>query len=159
MVTWLSTCFPDCWFCKNLLMLRRVRLFPLFFPFHLADLWNALQVFNEPKWKMEIIVQYFQKYIAKVSGLSIFATNPNNFQIIIKGCKFMTSSMVGSFSLMFACCFQNEVLEIPLNFQVFLSVGLSPFIASFSSILQWFLNAAICTSPLKPKNEAHLYLS
>ncbi|KAH7841287.1 hypothetical protein Vadar_027943 [Vaccinium darrowii] len=25
------------------------------------------QVFNEPKWKMEIIVQYFQKYIAKPS--------------------------------------------------------------------------------------------
>lgn len=28
---------------------------------------DALQVFNEPKWKLEVVVQYLWKYIGKVS--------------------------------------------------------------------------------------------
>jgi hypothetical protein len=28
---------------------------------------DGFQVFSEPKWKLEIILQYFWKYIAKVS--------------------------------------------------------------------------------------------
>lgn len=30
---------------------------------------GGLQVFNEPKWKLEIALQYFWKYISKVSEL------------------------------------------------------------------------------------------
>jgi hypothetical protein len=33
---------------------------------------DGLQVFNEPKWKLEIILQYFWKYTAKVTKLPDF---------------------------------------------------------------------------------------
>ena len=34
---------------------------------HSANFENALQVFNEPKWKLEVVEQYFWKYMGKVS--------------------------------------------------------------------------------------------
>lgn len=30
---------------------------------------NVFQVFNQPKWKLEIVVQYFSKYTTKASQL------------------------------------------------------------------------------------------
>lgn len=103
-------------------------------PFPLADLWNVLQVFNEPQWKMEILLQYFQKYIAKVSGLLIFHNKPMQFQITTKGSRFVMSSRLGSFSMMFSCCFQSEVLENPLEFEFRRVESSAPFIVSSSFI-------------------------
>ncbi|KAF7150539.1 hypothetical protein RHSIM_Rhsim02G0153000 [Rhododendron simsii] len=92
------------------------------------------QVFNEPQWKMEILLQYFQKYIAKVSDLLIFHNKPMQIQITTKGSRFVMSSRLGSFSMMFSCCFQSEVLENPLEFEFRRMESYAPFIVSSSFI-------------------------
>lgn len=44
--------------------------YSLFFIFNQYD--DYVQVFNEPKWKLELVVQYLWKYIAKVSQFPEF---------------------------------------------------------------------------------------